>query len=219
MLAHTAAANATPRARYLTPPLTPSTSATSASASPPAPVTAIGYFAIVRAVRASARLTSTERLVLLTIAGHLDNATATAAVGIPRLAAETAFTTRTIERTVAALVAAGWLTRASAASRWGTNVYQVTPVAEDVRAAGPRRLHGRGTPDTGSGHPPTQDRPFSSRSSTLNLLCALRARRRRPGRAHTRFLRSTRCRRRPARRRRRRPRWWWPRRRPARHLR
>ena len=153
MLAQSAAANATPRARYLTPPLTPSTSATSTSATPPAPVTAIGYFAIVRAVRASARLTSTERLVLLTIAGHLDNATATAAVGIPRLAAETAFTTRTIERTVAALVAAGWLTRASAASRWGTNVYQVTPVAEDVRAAGPRRLHGRGTPDTGSGHP------------------------------------------------------------------
>ena len=155
MLTHATADGASPyavRASHLA-PVTPSTRSTSPSS---APVTAIGYFVIVKAVRASARLTSTERLVLLTIASHADNRTGEAWPSMPTLAAECGLTTRTIERTVAGMVAAGWLTRDTAASRWGTNVYQVTPVLGDVRAASPRRLTGRhpdrGTPDTRSGN-------------------------------------------------------------------
>lgn len=151
MLAHSAAANASAahvvRPRHLS-PVTPTS---------PAP-TAIGYFATVRAIRSSMRLTSTERLVLLMIAGHTDNATGEACPGVPRLAAECGLTTRTIERTVAALVTAGWLARDSAASRWGTNVYRVTPVPGDVRPTSPRRYgrpFDRVTPDRGSGGPPS----------------------------------------------------------------
>lgn len=167
MLAQSAAANATPRARYLTPTITPSTRPTS-----PAP-TAIGYFATMRAIRGSARLTSTERLVLLMIAGHTDNATGEACPGIPKLAAECGLTTRTIERTIAALVVSGWLARDSAASRWGTNLYTIRPVPNDVRPTSPRRYgrpFDRVPPDTGS--PPSPSRvqvPPDTGSCTLPL--------------------------------------------------
>lgn len=142
-----AAGQASPhvRPRYLTPSSSTSTTPT------PAPLAAIGFFGVVRAVRSSARLTSTERLVLLTIASHADNRTGEAFPGMPRLAAECGFTVRTIERTVAALDAAGWLARDSAASPWGTNVYRVTPRPDDVRPPSPR--HPRSTPDTRSGTP------------------------------------------------------------------
>ena len=170
MLAQSAAAGASPRARYLTPPTT--STSTTAPSSPPPP-TAIGYFAVIRAIRASARLTSTERLVLLMISGHLDNATGASCPGMPKLAAECGLTTRTIERTIAALVVAGWLARESAASRWGTNVYRVTPLPDDVRAAGPRRLRARpfdrGAPDTRSAPPPSRVQATpDTRSGTLH---------------------------------------------------
>lgn len=191
MLAHSAAANTSPayvRPRHLSPVL-PSTRPTS-----PAP-TAIGYFATMRAIRSSARLTSTERLVLLMIAGHTDNATGEACPGIPKLAAECRLTTRTIERTIAALVAAGWLVRDSAASRWGTNVYRVTPVAGDVRPTSPRRYgrpFDRVPPDTGSPPPPSRVQvPPDRESCTLPLplhdetpVCAAPA----PAEQHTEVL-------------------------------
>ena len=156
MLAHSAAANASPahvRPRHLS-PVTPSTR-------PPSPApTAIGYFATMRAIRSSARLTSTERLVLLMILSHVDNATSEAAVGIPRLAEECHLSQRTIERAVAGLCAAGWLVRDSAASQWGTNIYRIQPRPDDVRPR-PRRYgrpFDRVTPDRMSGDPPAQDR-------------------------------------------------------------
>jgi DNA-binding MarR family transcriptional regulator len=97
----------------------------------PAPVTPIGFFGTVHAIRASARLTSTERLVLLVLASHANNRTGEAWPSMPTLAAECGLTTRTIERVIAALVAAGWVARiewriregrtdlARARRRWG----------------------------------------------------------------------------------------------------
>lgn len=168
MLAQTAAANTSAahvvRPRHLS-PVTPSTRPTS-----PAPIAAVGYFATMRAIRGSARLTSTERLVLLMIAGHTDNGTGEACPGIPKLAAECRLTTRTIERTIAALVASGWLVRDSAASRWGTNVYRVTPVAADMRPTSPRRYgrpFDRVTPDRMSGDPPSRVQPTPDTGSGI----------------------------------------------------
>ena len=162
MITQSAVAGASPsRARYLA-PTTPSTRPPSTSTPP-----AIGFFGVLRAIRAAARLTSTERLVLLVIASHLDNATGEACPGIPKLAAECSLTTRTIERTIAALVAAGWLARDSAASRWGTNVYRVTPRPDDVRPPSPRRY---GRPDRASGDPPSPVRVTpDTRSADLLL--------------------------------------------------
>ena len=93
MLAHAAPLGASPstvRPHYLT------TSSTPPAPPRPAPLAAVGYFAIVRAIRASARLTSTDRLVLLTIASHVDNRSGVAWPSIPTLAAECGLTTRTI---------------------------------------------------------------------------------------------------------------------------
>ena len=170
MIAQCLAAGASPahdRARYLA-PTTPSTRPPSTSTPP-----AIGFFGAIRAIRAAARLTSTERLVLLVIASHADNRTGEAWPSIPTLAAECGFTTRTIERTIAALAAAGWLARDSAASRWGTNVYRVTPRPDDVRPPSPRRYgrpFDRATPDRASGDPPSPVRVTpDTRSADLLL--------------------------------------------------
>ena len=144
------------------------------TASPVHTLASIHYFAPLRAIRGSARLTSTQRLVLLVILSHVDNTTGEAAVGIPRLAEECDLTTRTIERTVAALVAAGWLARESAASWWGTNVYRVTPRPDDARPPrsprSPRfgRPFDRVTPDRGPGDPPSRvQAPPDAGSGTL----------------------------------------------------
>ena len=170
MIAQCLAAGASPahdRARYLA-PTTPSTRPPSTSTPP-----AIGFFGAIRAIRAAARLTSTERLVLLVIASHADNRTGEAWPSIPTLAAECGFTTRTIERTIAALAAAGWLARDSAAGPWGTNRYRVTPRPDDVRPPSPRRYgrpFDRATPDRASGDPPSPVRVTpDTRSADLLL--------------------------------------------------
>ena len=170
MIAQCLAAGASPahdRARYLA-PTTPSTRPPSTSTPP-----AIGFFGVLRAIRAAARLTSTERLVLLVIASHADNRTGEAWPSIPTLAAECGFTTRTIERTIAALAAAGWLARDSAAGPWGTNRYRVTPRPDDVRPPSPRRYgrpFDRATPDRASGDPPSPVRVTpDTRSADLLL--------------------------------------------------
>ena len=168
MITQSAVAGASPsRARYLA-PTTPSTRPPSTSTPP-----AIGFFGVLRAIRAAARLTSTERLVLLVIASHADNRTGEAWPSIPTLAAECGFTTRTIERTIAALAAAGWLARDSAAGPWGTNRYRVTPRPDDVRPPSPRRYgrpFDRATPDRASGDPPSPVRVTpDTRSADLLL--------------------------------------------------
>lgn len=120
---------------------------------------AFGFFRVLRAVRES-KLTPTERLVLLVVASHADNTTGEAWPGIARIATETGFTTRTVERTIVSLAKAGWLSWRSAASKWSTNVYVVSPLVT-ARAA-------TGTPDTGSGEPPIADRPTpDTRSGNL----------------------------------------------------
>lgn len=86
-----------------------------------------GFFRILRAVRES-DLTPTERLVLLVVASHADNTTGEAWPGIPRIAVESGFTTRTVERALASLAKRGWLRWQTAASKLGTNVYTVTPL-------------------------------------------------------------------------------------------
>lgn len=142
---------------------------------------AAGFFSTVRAIREAARLTSTQRLVLFLIASHADNATGEASVGMPRLAAESGLTTRTIERTIAALVGAGWLTRASAASQWGTNLYRVTPRSDDARPSPRRAQYGRPfapapAPDTRSGGPPSREQKTpDTRSGILRSQTPLRA--------------------------------------------
>ena len=87
--------------------------------------TFFGFFRILRAVRES-DLTPTERLILLVVASHADNSTGEAWPGIPRIAAESGFTTRTVERALASLAKRGWLRWQTAASKLGTNVYTVT---------------------------------------------------------------------------------------------
>lgn len=161
MITQSAAAGASPahdRARYLAPTVTPSTSSTSTPPSSP-PVTTAHYFAVTRAIRASARLTSTQRLVLLVIAGHLSNETGIAWPSIATIAAESGLRSRrTVEYTIAALVAAGWLVRDSAAGPWGTNVYRVVPRTDDARPRRSRQApRGRpfaATPAPDAGPPP-----------------------------------------------------------------
>lgn len=148
-----------------------------------APVVALGFFGVMKAIRKSRSLTSTERLVLLLIAGNVDTRTGTAAIGVPHLAEDSGYTERTIERTIVALLApredfggAAWLWKAAELSEWNTNVYRVTPIAADVRPPRERKprppTQCRGTsgdprhsvggeqvpPDPGSSPPPIQDR-------------------------------------------------------------
>lgn len=87
---------------------------------------AVSTALVTRAIRTAERLTSTERLVLLVVASHIDGF-GEAWPSVPKLAAECGLTTRTVERTITALVSAGWLVRESAAGPMGTNVYRVTP--------------------------------------------------------------------------------------------
>ena len=161
MLTHAAAVGTSPS--HVPTTTTTTTTTRPPSTPPPSSLPAIGYFATTRAIRAAARLTSTERLVLLTITGHASNRTGEAWPSIPTLAAECGLTTRTIERTIAALVAADWLQRDTAAGPWGTNRYRVTPRPDDVRPPRRRRerpqgrpFAGRVTPDAGSGPPPSR---------------------------------------------------------------
>lgn len=149
-----------------------------------------GFFRILRAVRES-DLTPTERLVLLVVAAHADNSTGEAWPGIPRIAAESGFTTRTVERALAALAKRGWLRWQTAASKLGTNVYTVTPllpsgrdgrlapqasaphVGGDTSRGSPTPLAPQASappPDTRSGDHPIPDRsPPDTRSGNLPI--------------------------------------------------
>lgn len=128
-----------------------------------AAVVPLGFFGVTKAIRASRTLTSTERHVLHLIALCIDHSTGTAAVGVPRLAEDSDYTERTIERTIAVLLApragfepSAWLWKAPGLSEWGTNLYRITPIAGDVR---PPRKRGKGTPTHGRG---TSDHPRHS---------------------------------------------------------
>jgi len=102
------------------------------------------HFEVVRAIRGSKMLTQTEKHLLHVIESYADNATGEACPGTQRLAADMAVTPRTVERLVRRGRGVHWLACESGASKYGTNIYRVTPVAGDVRPE-------RATPDIGSG--------------------------------------------------------------------
>ena len=119
-----------------------------------AAVVPLGFFGVLKAIRQSRTLTSTERFVLLLIAGNVDQRTGLAAIGVPHLAEDSGFAERTIERTLVSLLEpragfepAAWLWKADELSEYGTNLYRVTPIAEDARPKRQRKAR-----------PPTQCR-------------------------------------------------------------
>lgn len=124
---------------------------------------AIGFFAVLRAVKAST-LTATERLVVVTLASYADR-DGVAWPGVARLARETGYQPRTVERTIVSLRAKGWLVWASAASPASTNLYTLTPPPPAERP----------TPDRGSVHPRHRDGRTPDRGSA-DLLRAIHPR-------------------------------------------